>query len=540
MLHFRDISLTKRILTTNFLMVFIPALLLFLAGAVLLGTLRLAGTARQNDLAALFPTQGPALSLQYALNELRYTADQKGVHRQDFAAPIAILENAGATVVIANKEETIYATPGTNAAAMAEQALPPADLERRGPMWQRGMHQHGGMHHGMMQGGQDTPPMPERERPQDDAAEQLLWTQHGLYFSYTSPTTGTTVRAAGDLPFLAQARLKQGPQKHLLEGLLLLTVGSAILLIVLLGVYLSRLLSRQILEPLAELRAAAARIRAGDLETPLPPMGKDEMGEACRDFDTMRAELQASRDQKAQYDARRKELIAGISHDLATPLTLLKGYADGLLTGLAATAEKRQQYVQRIYGAACTLERLVNNLRSFSRLEMGRMPLHPEPVDLSAYFADYTAETAPMLQERGLLITLQDTAENSRVNIDRDAFARVVDNILGNAIKYKKDAQVAMELSLRNAADRLQLTFADHGPGVPEAALPHLFELFYRTDAARTDTRQGSGLGLAICHEIITGLGGTIAASTTPGGGLTLTINLPLADASAAQKEGTL
>ena len=344
MLHFRDISLTKRILTTNFLMVFIPALLLFLAGAVLLGTLRLAGTARQNDLAALFPTQGPALSLQYALNELRYTADQKGVHRQDFAAPIAILENAGATVVIANKEETIYATPGTNAAAMAEQALPPADLERRGPMWQRGMHQHGGMHHGMMQGGQDTPPMPERERPQDDAAEQLLWTQHGLYFSYTSPTTGTTVRAAGDLPFLAQARLKQGPQKHLLEGLLLLTVGSAILLIVLLGVYLSRLLSRQILEPLAELRAAAARIRAGDLETPLPPMGKDEMGEACRDFDTMRAELQASRDQKAQYDARRKELIAGISHDLATPLTLLKGYADGLLTGLAATAEKRQQY----------------------------------------------------------------------------------------------------------------------------------------------------------------------------------------------------
>ena len=171
---------------------------------------------------------------------------------------------------------------------------------------------------------------------------------------------------------------------------------------------------------------------------------------------------------------------------------------------------------------------------------MGRMPLHPEPVDLSAYFADYTAETAPMLQERGLLITLQDTAENSRVNIDRDAFARVVDNILGNAIKYKKDAQVAMELSLRNAADRLQLTFADHGPGVPEAALPHLFELFYRTDAARTDTRQGSGLGLAICHEIITGLGGTIAASTTPGGGLTLTINLPLADASAAQKEGTL
>lgn len=74
-----------------------------------------------------------------------------------------------------------------------------------------------------------------------------------------------------------------------------------------------------------------------------------------------------------------------------------------------------------------------------------------------------------------------------------------------------------MELSLRNAADRLQLTFADHGPGVPEAALPHLFELFYRTDAARTDTRQGSGLGLAICHEIITGLGGTIAASTTPG-----------------------
>ena len=539
MLHIRDISLKKRILTAQFLMVFIPVLLLFVAGAAMLGALRLAGTARQDDFAALWPMQGPALSIQYAIDDLRIEADKhKTPHLKSFEDSVAILESAGLSVAIAGKDGAIYATPGTSAEALARQALPKDTLTQQAPL----PDLHDG-HHAMHP--HDTaPPLlaPQGgERPQDDAAEQLLWTRDGLFFSYTSPVTGTTVRAAGRLPFLAQERMKMGPEKAVVEGLLLLIVGSAILFIVCLGIYLSRLLSEQILGPLGALREASARIRTGDLATPMPPMGGDEMGDACRDFDAMRAELKAAREKQARYDQSRKELIAGISHDLATPLTLLKGYADGLLAGLASTAEKREQYAQRIYGAACTMERLVKNLRMFSRLELGRMVLTPEPVALDAYFADYVAEEAPALRDRGLVLTLAETPPegHARAAIDRDAFARVVDNILGNAIKYKEDTTVAMELGVAVQGAACVLTFADHGPGVPEEALPHLFETFYRTDKARTDTKKGSGLGLAICREIITALGGRIAASATKGGGLTITIHLPIANENDAEPPET-
>lgn len=531
MLHIRDISLKKRILTAQFLMVFIPVLLLFVAGTAMVGALRLAGTARQNDFAALWPMHGPSLSIQYALDELRVEADHHKTPRwKSFEDPVAILESAGLSVSITGTDGPVYVTPGTSTEALARQALPKAALAQQAPLPElhSGHHMHGENHV------DHAPPMmtpPGGERPQDDESEQLLWTRDGLFFSYTSPVTGTTVRAAGRLPFLAQESMAEGPAKHIIEALLILVVGSAILFIVCLGLYLSRLLSAQILGPLGALREASARIRAGDLATPMPPMAGDEMGDACRDFDAMRDELRTAREKQARYDQSRKELIAGISHDLATPLTLLKGYADGLLSGLASTEEKRQTYAQRIYGAACTMERLVKNLRMFSRLELGRMVLTPEPVALVPYFEDYVAEEAPALRDRGLVLTLQDTppdARAARAAIDRDAFARVVDNILGNAIKYKEGATVTMELGVAVQGASCVLAFADHGPGVPEDALPHLFETFYRTDKARTDTKKGSGLGLAICREIITALGGQIEASATPGGGLTITIHLPL------------
>ena len=125
MLRFRDLSLAKRIFTTNFLMVFIPALLLFVAGAALLGALRLAGTAQQNEFAAFFPTQGPALSIQYAIDELRYEADHHKTPRlKSFEDPIAILENAGIAVSIASKDGTLYVTPGTSAEELQNRALP--------------------------------------------------------------------------------------------------------------------------------------------------------------------------------------------------------------------------------------------------------------------------------------------------------------------------------------------------------------------------------------------------------------------------------
>jgi signal transduction histidine kinase len=295
------------------------------------------------------------------------------------------------------------------------------------------------------------------------------------------------------------------------------------------GLYVSRLLSRQILEPLGSLRNASAEIRRGNLDTPVPIPSQDELGDTCRDFNMMRLELKHSRDEREAYEQSRKELIAGISHDIATPLTLVKGYSSGLLEGIATTPEKQHRYFGHIYHAACTMEQLVDSLFLFSKLELGRIPFTMEPVPIYRYFEDFTAERKDALQQQGLSLTLDSKNTEVVVSLDRMQFRRVVENIIGNSLKYKEGATARMDIHIQPLADSVTISFADHGKGVSTDQLHKIFDSFYRTDAARTDTTKGSGLGLAISKQIILGLGGQIRASQTLGGGLTISITLPMA-----------
>lgn len=212
---------------------------------------------------------------------------------------------------------------------------------------------------------------------------------------------------------------------------------------------------------------------------------------------------------------------------MSTPLTLLKGYASGILVGIAKTAEKRHHYVELIYQNACTLEKLVDRLFLFSKLDLGQVSFMMERVSLRDYFADFAAENMERLAERGLILHYSPPAGPAWTAIDRMQFQRVIDNLLENALKYKEGPTVTMDLHLAETPQAVVLTAADHGPGVPAADLPRLFDSFYRTDAARTDVQKGSGLGLAIAKQIITTLHGQIHAEATPGGGLTVVITLP-------------
>ena len=244
----------------------------------------------------------------------------------------------------------------------------------------------------------------------------------------------------------------------------------------------------------------------------------------------MRRQLRAARTAQEKYEQNRKELIAGISHDLSTPLTLLKGYASGILVGIAKTAEKRHHYIELIYQNACSLEKLVDRLFLFSKLDLGQVDFALETVSLRDYFADFTAENAPLFSERGLILNYEAPTEEARVRIDRMQFQRVIDNLLENALKYKDTDTVAMDIKLEATPVQVTLSFADHGPGVPKVYLTKLFDSFYRTDEARTDVKKGSGLGLAIVKQIIATLKGRIYAAETPGGGLTVVITLPAAE----------
>lgn len=181
-----------------------------------------------------------------------------------------------------------------------------------------------------------------------------------------------------------------------------------------------------------------------------------------------------------------------------------------------------------IYKAACTMENLVTGLFLFSKLDLGRVDFKTEKVAIGQYFKNYAAENTLPLQEKGLNLTIEGDADNALVELDILQWQRVVDNILGNSIKYKKNTIINAKITLTKEDKLVKIVFADNGPGVEKEELEHIFDSFYRTDKARSNVNKGSGLGLAIVKQIVVNLKGQIRAEQVPDGGLAICITLPL------------
>lgn len=489
MLKIRDISLRKRMMLTNFLMVFIPVVWLTILGGVIFAGLQFTGTVRQSELALLWPEKGSSMSISYAVSSLRMKVEsEESLKLEDVFEECLILEKHGIQTVIVADGRLLYITDGANEKDIRQLV----------------------------------------QKQCGDAASAMSWNNEDFAFIYSSPRRDTVIWAAGHMPFVTSYDADDALE-DVLEIVLFAVLVLSIIVIIWLGLYLSRLLSRQIIEPLAELRKAAAEIQQGNFEYPLVVPAQDELGQTCRDFDDMRKELRKVREERQKYEQNRKELIAGISHDLATPLTLLKGYASGIREGIARTPEKQRQYVDKIYDTACAMERLVDSLFLFSKLDLGRIPFSLEIVPIYRYFEDVIGETAMTLAEQGVTLTLQGHKSAAAVAIDRNQFRRVVENLLTNCVKYKTAPKADVEIVIAEDGESVVVSFVDHGAGVPAESLPKLFDSFYRTDAARTDVKKGSGLGLAIAKQIIESLHGSIWAEETKGGGLTISMRLPIA-----------
>ena len=520
MLKIRDISLRKRMMLTNFLMVFIPVVWLTILGGVIFAGLQFTGTVRQSELALLWPEKGSSMSISYAVSSLRMKVENEdSLKLEDVFEECLILEKHGIQTVIVADGRLLYITDGANE----------NDIRHLVQM------QCGDAASAMSWNNEDFAfiySSPRRDTVIWAAGQMpfvtMSWNNEDFAFIYSSPRRDTVIWAAGQMPFVTSYDADDALE-DVLEIVLFAVLILSIIVIIWLGLYLSRLLSRQIIEPLAELRKAAAEIQQGNFEYPLVVPAQDELGQTCRDFDDMRKELRKVREERQKYEQNRKELIAGISHDLATPLTLLKGYASGIREGIARTPEKQRQYVDKIYDTACAMERLVDSLFLFSKLDLGRIPFSLEVVPIYRYFEDVIGETAMTLAEQGVTLTLQGHKSAAVVAIDRNQFRRVVENLLTNCVKYKTTPKADVEIVIAENGESVVVSFVDHGAGVPAESLPKLFDSFYRTDAARTDVKKGSGLGLAIAKQIIESLHGSIWAEETKGGGLTISMRLPIA-----------
>ena len=276
--------------------------------------------------------------------------------------------------------------------------------------------------------------------------------------------------------------------------------------------FLSRGVLKKIEGSLSELSAGLRHLREGDLGFRLPDGQEDEFSAVRADFNATAQRLQQLVESERQSEKNRQELLAGISHDLRSPLTAIRAYAEGLLDGVAQTDEARDQYLTIIRDKARDLQGLVNKLFLFSRMDLGRNEL-----------TLLTETIAPEYAEKGMEIDFEAAAEG-RVLADPETLQRIVSNIAENSCKY---GAKTLNIALREEPAFVAVTFTDDGPGVPQEALPRIFDAFYRADPARNEKITGSGLGLAIVSRAVRNMKGRIIARNAQPSGLMLEIQLP-------------
>ncbi len=307
--------------------------------------------------------------------------------------------------------------------------------------------------------------------------------------------------------------------------LLVLFFVTAALSIVLTSFLAARWMNKSILIPLDELKTGADKIAGGDLDYRISYPGQDEFGDVCEEFDRMRIQLKEAGEKQRRYEEERRELLRGISHDLRSPLTSIKGYAQGLRDGIANTDEKRRRYCDAILTRADDLERLTGSLSLLVKLENDGSLLRPEKVCLDEYIRQFLSEKEAWIAEQKIDVRYLTDCGDAEVRIDIREMQRVLMNLLENTVRYRKTDRSRVELTVSKRTRNIEIRFADDGPGVSSRHLKHLFDSFYRADESRTNPEKGSGLGLAVVKRIIEGLEGSVYAVSERG--LCIVILLP-------------
>ncbi len=278
-----------------------------------------------------------------------------------------------------------------------------------------------------------------------------------------------------------------------------------------------------ITRPVRALTAAARAVAAGDYAARVPPEGADELHALASAFNTMVDEVTHQRRVE-------RDLLANVSHELATPLGVIGGYAENLAEGVVVGEAERLAALRAIGAEARRLGRLTGDLLDLALLETGQVRVRPEPVPLGELLAGVRARFAPAAARAGVALNL-DTSEAPTIVTDGLRLEQALVNLVANALQHTPPSG-AVTLGARaigGAGAEARLCVADTGAGIPADELPRIWERFYRVDKGRDRSSGGAGvgLGLAICHGAVALLHGRIAVESTLGVGTTFTIYLP-------------
>lgn len=287
-------------------------------------------------------------------------------------------------------------------------------------------------------------------------------------------------------------------------------------------------LYQSIVQPLEKLKRAAVNIKDGNLDFNVITDTEDEIGEVCIAFEEMRIKLKDQIEVSMQYEKDNKELLSNISHDLKTPITAIKGYVEGIRDSVADTPEKMDKYIRTIYNKATDMDKLIDELFLFSKLDSNSMNYSFAKLNLKDYFEDCVDDISLDLESRGISLAYYNhVPEDTIIIADPEQLKRVINNIVGNSVKYMESGRRGhIGIFIKDESEFVQIEIQDNGKGIAKKELPHIFERCYRTDASRNSSKGGSGLGLSIAKKIIEEHGGKIWANSVEGEGTTMSFVL--------------
>lgn len=240
-------------------------------------------------------------------------------------------------------------------------------------------------------------------------------------------------------------------------------------------------------------------------------------------------ELQKQLDEKKEEsELVMREMLSNITHDLKTPLTAIRGYAQGILDGVAATPDRMNKYISTIRNKADDMANLVNELSLFAQIYNKEIEYKKGGVEIDEYISRCMSNLSLDLETRKIdFLYRNDVEKGTCLYIDEEKIKRVFYNVIGNAYKYIDKDLGMIFLHIEDAGKMVWVRITDNGSGIEKDELPLIFERFYRTDSSRNSKTGGTGLGLAIAKKIIEDHGGQIYAESEKEKGTKISFSLP-------------
>ncbi len=339
----------------------------------------------------------------------------------------------------------------------------------------------------------------------------------------------------GDIFVQAQTLVDQTGTLHNLFLIELAVTAGAIVFALAAGWWLVRLGLR----PLEDVERTADSIAAGNLDQRVPGADQPtEVGRLARALNVMLERIQAAFDARLRSEARLKDneqhlrqFVADASHELRTPIAAVSAYAELFERGGTEHADDLPRIVSGIRVETARMDRLVNDLLTLARLDEG-VPMEMAPVELVSLASDAVRTATAVGPEWPVRFWAAHPVE---VTGNRDRLRQVLDNLLAN-VRAHTPPGTAATVRVDQVGDQAQIEVRDTGPGMPDEEARRVFERFYRVDPARTRTSGGSGLGLSIVAAIVAAHGGTVSATSSPGGGMVVTVRLPITSVLAGPK----